>query len=96
MDIHAETIAVSVAEQGEEVKSVVFLPEALPKLAMGASSRNTGVIHSGLYFAPGSLKARQFVHRNRSRQRRQGHACDRRAANLAREPLVVGGNPLLN
>jgi glycerol-3-phosphate dehydrogenase len=44
--------------------SDVFLLEALPKLAMGASSRNSGVIHSGLYYAPGSLKAKYCVRGN--------------------------------
>lgn len=36
----------------------VFLLEALPKHGMGASARNSGVIHSGLYYMPGSLNRR--------------------------------------
>lgn len=42
----------------------VFVLEAMPKLAMGASSRNSGVIHSGLYYDPGSLKAKHCVRGN--------------------------------
>src|SRR2546422_7149791 len=43
----------------------VFLLDQMPKLGMVTSSRNSGVIHSGLYYTPESLKARHCLAGNR-------------------------------
>lgn len=43
----------------------VFVVEQQPKLGMGASTRNSGVIHSGVYYTQGSLKALHCLAGNR-------------------------------
>jgi len=58
-------VGCAVARASSARWSDVFLVEQMPKLGMGASTRNSGVIHSGIYYTPGSLKARLCVAGNR-------------------------------
>jgi L-2-hydroxyglutarate oxidase len=58
-------VGCAVAWAVSRTHSDVFLLEQMPKLGMGSSSRNSGVIHSGLYYTPGSLKAQHCLRGNR-------------------------------
>lgn len=50
-------LATAHALLGQNVSDSVALLEKEPSVAMHQSGRNSGVIHSGLYYRPGSLKA---------------------------------------
>ena len=54
-------IAAEVSGRWEDV----FVVERLPRMGMVTSTRNSGVIHSGIYYPPGSLKARHCLAGNR-------------------------------
>ena len=54
-------IGVAVAAEVSRHDDDVFLLEAMPRPGLGASTRNSGVIHAGIYYPPGSLKAQHCV-----------------------------------
>src|SRR2546430_16470870 len=73
-------VARELALQGREV----LILEAAGRFGTGASSRNSEVIHAGIYYPRGSLKARLCVAgrerlyefcRERSEERRVGKEC---------------------
>jgi glycerol-3-phosphate dehydrogenase len=50
-------VGAAIAAEVARERDGIFLLEALPRLGLGASTRNSGVIHAGIYYQPGSLKA---------------------------------------
>jgi glycerol-3-phosphate dehydrogenase len=58
-------IGCAIAEVVSRRWNDVFLVEQCPKVGMATSTRNSGVIHSGIYYPKDSLKARHCVRGNR-------------------------------
>src|SRR6266851_3529267 len=58
-------IGCAIAHAVSQRSGDVFLVEQNPKLGMATSTRNSGVIHSGIYYPKNSLKARHCVAGNR-------------------------------
>jgi len=58
-------VGCALAREVAAIWSDVFLLERMPHVGMAASTRNSGVIHSGIYYTPGSLKERLCVRGNR-------------------------------
>jgi glycerol-3-phosphate dehydrogenase len=50
-------VGVAIAAEISKYTEDVFLLEAAPRLGLGTSTRNSGVIHAGIYYKAGSLKA---------------------------------------
>lgn len=79
-------IARALARAGREV----IVLEAEPAMGLHASSRNSEVIHAGLYYPPGSLKARLCV---RGKDRLYAYCIDRGIAHRRIGKLVVATDP---
>jgi L-2-hydroxyglutarate oxidase LhgO len=60
-------VGCAVAEALSRRWQEIFLVEQFPKFGMSTSSRNSGVIHSGIYYPTNSWKARHCVEGKRSR-----------------------------
>ncbi len=50
-------VGTAIAAEVSRFYDDVFLMESMPRLGLGSSTRNSGVIHAGIYYRPGSLKA---------------------------------------
>ena len=76
--IGAGVVGLALARELAMAGREVVVLEAEDRFGTGTSSRNSEVIHAGMYYQPGSLKARLCVEGNRSlyaycRDRRIGH-----------------------
>jgi L-2-hydroxyglutarate oxidase LhgO len=58
-------IGCAVAEALSERRQDIFLFDQYPKFGMSTSTRNSGVIHSGIYYPKNSWKARHCIEGNR-------------------------------
>jgi L-2-hydroxyglutarate oxidase LhgO len=58
-------IGCAIAREVSQRWQDVFLVEQFPRVGMATSTRNSGVIHSGIYYPKGSLKATHCVEGNR-------------------------------
>ena len=63
--VGAGVVGCAVAAAVSKSYADVFIVEQMPKPGMLSSTRNSGVIHSGVYYPPGSLKARHCLAGNR-------------------------------
>ena len=75
--------AMRILEQRPELRVVVL--EREPDVGLGQSGRNSGVLHAGLYYPPGSAKARWC----RDGKRRMERFCDENGVPVLRNGKLV-------
>lgn len=81
-------VATALGDSHDGISMVILDKE--PAVAMHQSSHNSGVVHSGLYYRPGSLKARLCV----EGRRRLEEYCQTRDIAFSRSgKLVIATNP---
>ena len=56
--VGAGIVGLAVARRAQDSGHEVVVHEAAAEIASGQTGRNSGVVHAGLYYEPGSLKAR--------------------------------------
>src|SRR5579859_6310174 len=61
----AGVVGCAIAQALADGRRSVMILEAGPRIGEGITSRNSGVVHSGLYYPPRSLKAESCVEGNR-------------------------------
>ncbi|GIW06218.1 MAG: dehydrogenase [Dehalococcoidia bacterium] len=88
--VGAGVVGLAVAVAVARADRTVFVLERATTFGTGTSSRNSEVVHSGIYYPPGSLKARLCVEGNR---RLRALAEEGRFAFLACGKLVVAVEP---
>jgi L-2-hydroxyglutarate oxidase LhgO len=87
--IGAGVVGLAVARTLAQAGNEVFVLESEDRAGEGVSSRNSGVIHAGLYYAEGSLKARLCV---RGRELLYAFCARRGVSHRRTGKLVVAGN----
>ncbi len=84
--IGAGVIGLAVARQLALAGREVLVLEARDAFGQETSSRNSGVIHAGIYYPPGSLKSRSCL---RGKQLLYGYCADRQVAERRCGKLII-------
>jgi L-2-hydroxyglutarate oxidase LhgO len=84
--IGAGVVGLATARTLAHSGSEVIVLDAVPVIGAGASSRNSGVIHAGMYYPTGSLKARLCV---TGRERLYAYCAERDIAHRRIGKLIV-------